>query len=66
MEKRISVGYEKQEYMYIQSYGGKELSQSGVCDDVFLSGYYINEPREFLRHARTTETPCLSFMSMDK
>ena len=24
---------------------GKELSQSGVCDDVFLSGYYVNGKR---------------------
>ena len=46
---RTSVGYERQEYVYIQSYSGKELSQSGVCDNSFLFGDYMNGPRQFLR-----------------
>ena len=42
-----SVGYERQEYVYIyiRSYSGKELSQSGVCDNSFLFGDYMNGPR---------------------
>ena len=38
----------------------KELSQSGVCDDVFLSAYYVNEKRF---KCVTTKTSCLGFRS---
>ena len=33
---------------------GKELSQSGVCDDVFLSGYYVNGKRFTFSTTKTT------------
>ena len=33
---------------------GKELSQSGVCDDAFLSGYYANGKRSTNLQRKTT------------
>ena len=32
----------------------KELSKSGVCDDVFLSGYYVNGKRFTFSTTKTT------------
>ena len=40
---------------------GKELSQSGVCDDVFLSAYYVNGKRFT---CVTTKASCFGLMSM--
>ena len=39
---------------------GKELSQSGVCDDAFLPGYYVNGKRSTCLQRKL---PCLGFSS---